>query len=279
MRGHRVRVDLGRPGADSMIPPFYHRLFDDAAVFPPGNAPLDVAAAQHLEYRASAFADLVGPLVVPMNRVSELVLGTRMNVALTAPAGPGSVAAGLRVADRTPGVTVVAVDVAVPEGTNIDALRTITADIDIYVEIPRDSRRDAIFDAVDEFGYRAAFSTGGVAADLYPSEQELAASIYEAAQREVHFKATAGLNQAARNTDPHNGFEQHGFLNVVLAAQAAHSGARVGELEKILAIRDADTLAGLVAGIEGQRALASFGACSIRRPLDDLVRLGLVPPL
>ncbi|MDI9932774.1 hypothetical protein QM588_20340 [Rhodococcus sp. IEGM 1354] len=278
MRGHRVCVDVGRPGAEPMIPKFFHRLCDDAAAFPPGNAPLDVAAAQHLEYRASSFADLVGPLVVPMDRVHELVLGARMEVALTAPAGPGSVEAGLRVADRTAGVTVVAVDVAVPEGTSIDALRNITQDIDIYVEIPRDSRRDDIFDAVDEFGYRATFRTGGDTADLYPSEQELAASIYEAAQREVHFKATASSHQAARNTDPHSGFEHHGFLNVILAAQAAHSGARVGELQKILAIRDADVLAGLVAGIEGQRVFASFGACSIREPLDDLVGLGLVPP-
>ena len=278
MRGHRVRVDVGRPGAEPMIPKFFHRLCDDAAAFPPGNAPLDGAAAQHLEYRASSFADLVGPLVVPMDRVHELVLGARMEVALTAPAGPGSVEAGLRAADRTAGVTVVAVEVAVPDGTNIDALRNITQDIDIYVEIPRDSRRDDIFDAVDEFGYRAKFRTGGVTADEYPDEWELAALIYEAAQREVHFKATAGLHHAARNTDPHNGFEQHGFLNVILAAQAANSGARVAELEKILAIRDADVLAGLVAGIEGQRAFASFGTCSIREPLDDLVRLGLVPP-
>ncbi|WP_256980818.1 hypothetical protein [Rhodococcus sp. 14-1411-2a] len=279
MRGHRVRVDLGRSGAESMIPELFRRLCDDAAAFPPGNAPLDVAVAQHLEYRASAFADLVGPLVVPMDRVNELDLGARMELALTAPAGPGSVEAGLRVADRTAGVTVVSIEVAMPHGTDIDVLRGITQDIDIYVEIPRDSRKDDIFDAVDEFGYRAKFRTGGVTADQYPDEHELAASIYRAAQREVHFKATAGLHHAARNTDPHNGFEQHGFLNVLLAAQAAHSGARVGELEKILAIRDADVLAGLVAGIEGQRAFASFGTCSIREPLHDLVRLGLVPPL
>lgn len=261
-----------------MIPPFFHRLCDDAAVFPPGNAPLDVAVQQHLEYRASSFADLVGPLVVPMDCVTELHLGARMEVALTAPAGPGSVEAGLRAADHTAGVTVVAIEVAVPVGTSIDALRNITQDIDIYVEIPRDSRRGAIFDAVDEFGYRAKFRTGGVTADLYPSEQELASAIYEAAQREIRFKATAGLHHAARNTDPHSGFEQHGFLNVILAAQAAHSGARVGELEKILAIRDTEVLAGLLAGIEAERAFASFGTCSIREPLDDLVHLGLVSP-
>ena len=261
-----------------MIPPFFRRLFDDASIFPPGNASLGVAVAQHLEYRASSFADLVGPLVVPMDRVSELDLGARMEVALTAPAGPGSVEAGLRAADRTAGVTVVSIEVAVPDGTNIDALRTITQDLEIYVDIPRDSRRDAIFDAVDEFGYRATFTTGGGTAEDYPSEHELAASIYEAAQREVLFKATAGTHHAARNTDPHTGFEHHGFLNVILAAQAAHSGARVGELEKILAIRDADVLAGLVAGIEGQRVVASFGTGGIREPLDELVALGLVPP-
>ena len=272
-------MDVGRPGAEPMIPPFFRRLCDDAAVFPPGNAPLDVAVAQHLEHRASAFADLVGPLVVPMDRVGELDLGARMEVALTAPAGPGSVEAGLRAADRTAGVTVVSIEVAVPQGTDIDVLRNITQDMDIYVEIPRDSRKDDIFDAVDEFGYRAKFRTGGVTADQYPDEHELAASIYQAAQREVHFKATAGLHHAARNTDPHNGFEQHGFLNVILAAEAAHSGARVGELEKILAIRDADVLAGLVAGIEGQRAFTSCGTCNMREPLDDLIRLGLVPPL
>ena len=146
-------MDLGRPGTEPMIPPFFRRLCDDSAVFPPGNAPLDVAVRQHLDYRASAFADLMGPLVVPMDRATELELGARMDVALTAPAGPGSVAAGLRAADRTAGVTVVSIEVAVPDGTNIDALRTITQDIDIYVEIPRDTRRDDIFDAVDEFGY------------------------------------------------------------------------------------------------------------------------------
>ncbi|WP_042938207.1 hypothetical protein [Rhodococcus sp. AW25M09] len=262
-----------------MIPPFFHRLCDDASLLTSGGMTLDAAVEQHLRHRTSAFADLVGPLVVPVDRLPELHLVARMEVSLTVPLGPGSVEAGLRAADRTAGVTVVSIEVAVPDGTHIDALHRIRQDIDIYVEIPRDSRRDDIFDAVDERGYRAQFRTGGLTADMHPTEHELAAAIYEAARREIHFKATAGLHHAARNTDPDNGFEQHGFLNVILAAQAAHSGARIGELEKILAIRDADVLAGLVATIEGQRAFASFGTGSIREPLDELVHLGLVPPL
>ena len=40
-------------------------LVDDAAVFPPGNAPLDVAVSGHRALRAGPDADLVGPLLVP----------------------------------------------------------------------------------------------------------------------------------------------------------------------------------------------------------------------
>ena len=40
-------------------------LVDDAAMFPPGNAGAAVALAEHLRYRRSWFADLVGPLLVP----------------------------------------------------------------------------------------------------------------------------------------------------------------------------------------------------------------------
>ncbi|HNQ07315.1 MAG TPA: hypothetical protein PKH97_09040, partial [Tetrasphaera sp.] len=40
-------------------------LFDDAAVFPPGNSPLDAAVAGHRRLRRSPYADLVGPLLLP----------------------------------------------------------------------------------------------------------------------------------------------------------------------------------------------------------------------
>lgn len=268
-----------------MIPVLFKGLCDDAALFPPGNASLDSAVPQHLGYRDTEFADLVGPFVFPIPRLHELTAPpSPLALSLTAPGGPDTVAAGLEAARSIRGVTVFAVEVAMPPhtgsgATSIDALRTVDRDIEIYVEIPRDERRDEIFDAVDERGYRAKFRTGGITADLYPDEAELGAAIHEAARREVPFKATAGLHHAVRNTGSDNGFEQHGYLNVLLAAQAAHSGARRSELEKILAIRDPEVVARHVAAIETERAFLSFGTCSIREPLDDLISLGLIPPM
>ncbi|SNS92496.1 hypothetical protein [Rhodococcoides kyotonense] len=262
-----------------MIPALFKGLCDDAALFPPGNAPLDDALPQHVSYRDTAFADLVGPFVFPILRLDELTsVPSPIDVSLTAPGGPDTVAAGIRAAQSIRGVTVVAVEIAVPEGTSLDVLGILDRSIDIYVEIPRGTRRAEIFDVVDERGYRAKFRTGGVTADLYPDEAELAAAIAEAARREIPFKATAGLHHAIRNTAEATGFEQHGYLNVLLAAQAAHSGARARELEQILAIRDPDVVAAHVASIETERAFLSFGTCSIREPLDDLISLGLIPP-
>ena len=48
-------------------------LIDDAAVFPPGNAPLAAALTGHRALRAGPDADLVGPLLVPAASVPELV--------------------------------------------------------------------------------------------------------------------------------------------------------------------------------------------------------------
>lgn len=271
-------MDMGRKGVSIVIPSLFRRLCDDAALFPPGNASLADAILQHVRYRDTEFADLVGPFVFPIPRLHELTpTAAPLALSLTAPGGPTTVAAGIDMARSIPGISVVAVEVAVPSGIGIDALSTLDQDIDIYVEIPRDERRTEIFDAVDERGYRAKFRTGGITADLYPDEEELGAAIHEAVGREIAFKATAGLHHAIRNTDPDNGFEQHGYLNVLLAAQAAHSGAKVRDIESILAMRDADTVAQLVSTITSERAFLSFGTCSIREPLDDLISLGLIP--
>ncbi|GLY26539.1 hypothetical protein Misp04_62700 [Micromonospora sp. NBRC 101691] len=54
------------------MPRFLAGLVDDAAVFPPGSASLPDALAAHRRHRASWYADLVGPLLVPASALPDL---------------------------------------------------------------------------------------------------------------------------------------------------------------------------------------------------------------
>ncbi|MEV0326497.1 hypothetical protein AB0H63_08595 [Micromonospora echinospora] len=56
----------------TQVPRFLAGLVDDAAVFPPGSASLPDALAAHRRHRASWYADLVGPLLVPASALPDL---------------------------------------------------------------------------------------------------------------------------------------------------------------------------------------------------------------
>ena len=54
------------------IPAFLQSFVDDAAIFPPGNAPLEQAVADHVAHRDEEYADLVGGFVVSDVKVADL---------------------------------------------------------------------------------------------------------------------------------------------------------------------------------------------------------------
>jgi hypothetical protein len=93
----------------------------------------------------------------------------------------------------------------------------------------------------------------------------------------VPFKATAGLHHAVRNTDPETGFEQHGFLNLLLATDAARAGAEEAEVAAALADRDGTRVAARVRDLAPgvRESFRSFGTCSILEPVEELAALGL----
>ena len=275
----------------SSLPAFARRLCDDAAVFPPGLMPLPDAVRAHQRYRASALAGFVGPLVIAAPALADvgalLDPGERLDLAVTVPAGPEQVAAVVSAAASLP-VDLRALEVVVPPGMTPRAFfaaldAAAAAETTIFVEVPRDERRTEIIQALPSTRHQAKFRTGGVTADLYPDEAELAAAITAVLAAGVAFKATAGLHHAVRNTDPRTGFEQHGFLNVLLAVDAATRGADDSVVIAALAERDAAAVAARVGGLDDERAEAarsrflSFGTCSITEPLTELVDLGLVP--
>ncbi|MFM1729821.1 hypothetical protein ABI214_15520 [Prescottella soli] len=277
------------------ISPLLKGLCDDAALFPPGNAPMDAAVPAHLAHERSDHASLVGPFVFPAPRLGELPAivaeqDGELELSLTVPAGTAAVPAALEQLRAIDGVKLVAMEIGVPEGqtpdelfATLDEIAPAAPDVDIFVEVPRDDRRPEILARLAGTAYAAKFRTGGIVAAAYPDEAELAAAIHTVVGAGVRFKATAGLHHAVRNTDPDTGFEQHGFLNVMLAAHRAADGASLDEIASTLADRDGKRLAGELDALSAEAVDAlrasflSFGTCSISDPLTELVGLGLVP--
>jgi hypothetical protein len=264
-------------------------LLDDAAVFPPGNAPLPEAVDAHRRHRIASYGDLVGPLVLPASALDELTVavgdGPPFTIVVTAPAGPEQIPEVLEAATRLP-IEIAALEVAVPAEMSVpsllEALERGVRDeaIDVYVEVPRDDRREPLLAALAG-RYRAKLRTGGMRADMYPGEDELASAICAAVAAWVPFKATAGLHHAVRNTDPTTHFEQHGFLNLLLATAIAVDGGSVDDVRAVLAERDGTALATRVrklgdAPTAARTRFTSFGTCSIAEPVQELTALGLL---
>lgn len=245
-------------------------LLDDAAVFPPGNLPLAEAVTAHHGHLRAPYAALVGPLVVPATALADLAdLADQgpLDVAVVAPHAEAAVAA---LAAAPAGVRVVALEVT--DGTGLREALGDPAGVTVFVEVPRDGCRDAVVADLAGTSYRAKLRTGGVRAGLYPDEAELAAAVVALVRAGVPFKATAGLHHALRNTDPETGFEQHGFLNLLAATDAARRGAGVEEVAALLAVRDARELP----SVPPEALLGSIGTCSITDPVDELTALGIL---
>ncbi|WP_331739020.1 hypothetical protein OG242_32495 (plasmid) [Streptomyces sp. NBC_00727] len=277
------------------LPLAFRHLVDDAAVFPPGLAPLPRAVTEHAEHLASPHAALVGPFVIGADRLAELAQlagpelftnGLRVSV-VTAPAAIPAVLAALAATDRlVPAALEVKPDPAPPIRDQIDALAARSLPGAVYVEAPRPVTRaweQALASAV-RHGFRLKFRTGGTEAAAFPTEDEVAAWIHDTVAAGAAFKCTAGLHHAVRHTAPTTGFEHHGYLNVLLATTRACSGAPLTAIRAALAERDPDTLARAVTATPAadtaaaRAAFTSYGSCSVLEPLEDLAALGLLDP-
>jgi hypothetical protein len=273
----------------STVPPALQGFCDDAALFPPASVPMAQAVAAHHDHHQAWYGDIVGPFVCPAPRVAQLhevLAGASLTVALTLPSGPGGLAAALAECARLGTVHVSAVEMMLPDGVAArDALAMMSDHLPDgvtgYLEVPRGVRTQAVLDALAGTGYRAKFRTGGLEPGDHPGERELAGAVLGAVARGIPFKCTAGLHHAVRHTDGQ--LEQHGFVNVLLAADAAIQGAGIGAVASLLALRSGEEVAREVsqAAAAGRLSAArtsfvSFGTCSISDPVTDLVALGLL---
>jgi hypothetical protein len=285
----------------TVIPHWLTNLVDDAAIFPPGNVPLDRAVAEHRTHRASEYAAMVGGFVVTDVKVPDLIdeLDERdddeeLTINLVVTGGAGAIEPAVRWATRAPLLRLGALECALRDEDDLahnarrvcaalDALEEELADVNVFVEPPRVAGwpTHGWLAAVDELAMRELplkFRTGGVTEDAFPTPVELAAAISAALDRELPFKCTAGLHHAVRHTDPETGFTHHGFLNVLAATRACLDGH---DTEAVLEETDGEALLrGLdESALESTRRwFTGFGSCSVLEPHDDLVELGLIVP-
>ena len=298
----------------SSTPEYLRGLVDDAAIFPPGNTPLDAAIRDNRTLpQRTPHASVVGTFVVDDARLVELGraveqaradgvpgLDDPLRVSVVVRGGAGSLDSTVAWTEKA-GVDLAGLEIALRDsatGELTHNARRIAAAVDalladgalddtvpVYVEMPRlygSPPTPDWFGALDEIAageLRLKLRTGGEDADAFPSPHELAGSIEAALDRELPFKCTAGLHRAVRHREDDTGITHHGFLNVLVATRAALDGSSVDDVAGVLAQTDGDAL---VAALDPERMssarrwFGSFGSCSVTEPLADLTSLGLL---
>ncbi|MDP3891003.1 hypothetical protein [Nocardioides sp.] len=283
--------------APATIPATWAALLDDAATFPPGDAPLGEALAAHAEHRRASYAALVGSFVARDTDLPQ-VIAAGVPLSVIATSGAGAIARPMALCARK-GVEVAGLEIALRDLDDLpgNARRVAAAvdrarlegdlgeDVPAYVELPQAEPTAGWLQAADvvaDNDLRLKFRTGGVEEHLHPSSAMLASWIEAALDRETPFKCTAGLHHAVRHRDPGTGFWQHGFLNVLLATRQSFDGEGIDAVTGTLEEQDASILVDRFGELgedtmaRTRRWFTSLGTCSITEPLDDLVALGLV---
>ena len=267
-------------------PSLFASLVDDAAVFPPGNAPLPEAVRRHRVHRASGYAACVGPLLVPAaaaGDIESLLDGELLRVGVIGrPGTPGEVvAAAVEVLRSTDGIGVDGVEL----GWTPDWRATGFGGLPLSLEVPRGADQvaaiaDLTSDTSGATPLQAKFRTGATETWAWPDETELATFIRAAIDHDLGFKLTGGLHHVVRGT--HDGEEQHGVLNVLAAVRWALNGEEVDELVPLLAERDPAVLVPQITRMSAADAaivrafFTAYGCCEVTDPIGELTTLGLV---
>jgi hypothetical protein len=268
-------------------------LVDDAGLFPPESLPMPAAVARHRADEAAGSPMLSHRFLCPASRIAEL----RDELARSGDGGPlrlgvildrgldGRAAAQAEVAAE-PLLVLEMIEVAAPSAEAVgDVLEALVGvEPAAYVEGPRSPDWVKTLATWDRPGglRGAKVRCGGARAELFPPPEELAAFVCACAEHRVPFKATAGLHGAVRHRDEQTGFVHHGFLNLLVGAVRAVSGAPVAEVATVLASTDGPALAAEARALPGRAIVLTrstfraYGSCSTSEPLAEAAHLGLL---
>ena len=279
-----VGIQADRPAERAL----FRALFDDAAVFPPGLAPLPQAIADHVARQSSSYADLIGPLLLPAFAIEDflhLERPRRVDVALIGRPGTdlALVADARSRLDKDPGVTLTGVEI----GWSPEWHQALGWNASLSVEVPRGAEQERALSELQKHGaepnpVQAKFRTGSTPDAPVPTSTELAIFIRAAVDHDLGFKLTGGLHHAISRTTS-EGQDQIGFLNVIAATRwALAHGAEVPEMDSLLSQRDPVPILDIITRMSEADAsvvrafFTAYGCCGVLDPIGDLAILGLI---
>jgi hypothetical protein len=274
------------------IPPLLARLVDDAALFPPGNAAMPDAVREHLAGRAGRRAGVMGLFLCTASRLPELITElikakptSPVGLSLVVDTGLGGLPKAVSIVEsRTELLVLRMVEMPAPSDVDevwLERVDEFVPEDAIRVIEPRRGGAEWLEGVrrVADRGYWPKLRCGGQSAEAFPSLDDVASFLGVLAGSGTSFKATSGLHNAVRHTDPATGFTHHGFLNLLVATARALAG---GDVKEALASEDGKALATEAAELTDDAAravrgvFASYGSSTLAEPIADLEALGLL---
>ena len=271
---------------------------DYAGLFPPAGLALAPALENYARYRQAEERWMLGAFILPLAKfaaaralLAEFDAGHSFQISALGPkdAGADDLADTLEKAGATiegfSAAQVTQFEMPLPAGATPRSLGNLR----VFWESPPADAPTAI-QALAGSGAGCKLRTGGVTADAFPTDAQIAAALVAAARQQVPIKFTAGLHHPVKKFHESVGTKMPGFLNVlgagVLAAEHRWDEPQTAEM---LADEEAGSFAFddarfrwrdweiTTAQIALRRQLVtSLGSCSFDEPRDDLRALGLL---
>ena len=277
---------------------------DYAGLFPPAALDMRTAVGEYAAHRDEPNAWMLGRFVLPVGRLDEwstaappTIEGNPWPLSILAQAfDPALRDAIVSFNQRERGRAVIDTVETRAATTREMPSASLTSGVAIFVEIPIADDPANLLDAIRGAGVRAKVRTGGATPDAFPPAAQVARFIRRCVERDIIFKATAGLHHPLR-AEYRLSYEagapegtMFGFLNVLLATMIAREGGAQKDIAAALEERDPTALTATdeaviwrgrafrVASLRAgrTRSITGFGSCSFSEPVADLKTLGLL---
>ncbi|MCG7300555.1 hypothetical protein MHJ85_04685 [Brevibacterium ravenspurgense] len=263
----------------------FAHFIDDAAIFPPGLAPLDEAVAGHLKVRTLPADKAIGSFVLTADKLAEAsALAGDQRIEFSAVVASAEIAE-VDSAELGPNASIAAVELRVDESDPQASITAAAAHVKehpqraVWLELPHALVTVDNLTEMRNAGVGLKFRTGGVRKELYPSAEQLLDVLERAVQTQIPFKLTAGLHRAMRYSETVGGevHDHFGFLNIAAAVVELKSGAGRSAAAEILESDDPQAVAATALRDPSWREnFSSFGSCSFGVGLGTLNELDLV---